>query len=124
MGFVQGLNLTALAFILTAQMFRAMNPSLEEAAKIHGMSFVGTVRRITLPLAFPAILAAFIYMLTIGIATFDVPADHRTRQSNLHAQHLCLLESQSAGQRSAAARRHRRFGNRDDSFGRAADLVV
>jgi iron(III) transport system permease protein len=74
MGFVQGLNLTALAFILTAQMFRAMNPSLEEAAKIHGMSFVGTVRRITLPLAFPAILAAMIYMLTIGIATFDVPA--------------------------------------------------
>ncbi len=74
MGFVQGLNLTALAFILTAQMFRAMNPSLEEAAKIHGMSFVGTVRRITLPLAFPAILAAFIYMFTIGIATFDVPA--------------------------------------------------
>jgi iron(III) transport system permease protein len=74
MGFVQGLNLTALAFILTAQMFRAMNPSLEEAAKIHGMSFVATVRRITLPLAFPAILAAMIYMLTIGIATFDVPA--------------------------------------------------
>jgi iron(III) transport system permease protein len=74
MGFVQGLNLTALAFILTAQMFRAMNPALEEAAKIHGMSFVGTARRITLPLAFPAILAAVIYMLTIGIATFDVPA--------------------------------------------------
>jgi iron(III) transport system permease protein len=74
MGFVQGLNLTALAFILTAQMFRAMNPSLEEAAKIHGMSFAGTLRRITLPLAFPAILAAMIYMLTIGIATFDVPA--------------------------------------------------
>jgi iron(III) transport system permease protein len=74
MGFVQGLNLTALAFILTAQMFRAMNPSLEEAAKIHGMSMAGTVRRITLPLAFPAILAAMIYMLTIGIATFDVPA--------------------------------------------------
>ncbi|HZD41866.1 MAG TPA: iron ABC transporter permease [Terriglobales bacterium] len=74
MGFVQGLNLTALAFILTAQMFRAMNPALEEAAKIHGLSFIGTMRRVTLPLAFPAILAAMIYMLTIGIATFDVPA--------------------------------------------------
>jgi iron(III) transport system permease protein len=74
MGFVQGLNLTALAFILTAQMFRAMNPSLEEAAKIHGLGFFDTMRRITLPLAFPAILAAMIYMLTIGIATFDVPA--------------------------------------------------
>jgi iron(III) transport system permease protein len=74
MGFVQGLSLAALAFILTAQMFRAMNPSLEEAAKIHGLTFFATLRRITLPLAFPAILAAFIYIVTIGIATFDIPA--------------------------------------------------
>jgi len=74
MGFVQGLSLAALAFILTAQMFRNMNPSLEEAAKIHGLPFFATLRRITLPLAFPAILAAVIYIMTIGIATFDIPA--------------------------------------------------
>src|SRR5918994_4715345 len=74
MGFVQGLNLTALAFILTAQMFRAMNPSLEEAAKIHGMSFGGILRRITLPLAMPGILAAGIYIVAIGVATFDISA--------------------------------------------------
>jgi iron(III) transport system permease protein len=74
MGFVQGLSLSALAFILTAQVFRAMNPSLEEAAKIHGMGFAGTLRRVTLPLALPGILAAVIYMVTIGIATFDIPA--------------------------------------------------
>jgi iron(III) transport system permease protein len=74
MGFVQGLSLAALAFILTAQVFRAMNPSLEEAAKIHGMSLAGTLRRVTLPLALPGILAAVIYMITIGIATFDIPA--------------------------------------------------
>ncbi len=74
MGFVQGLSLAALAFILTAQMFRAMNPSLEEAAKIHGMNFFATLRRVTLPLAFPAILAAIIYIATIAIATFDIPA--------------------------------------------------
>ena len=37
MGFVQGLSLSALAFIFTAQMFRAMNPTLEEAARVHGM---------------------------------------------------------------------------------------
>ena len=54
MGFVQGLSLASLAFILTAQMFRAMNPSLEEAAKVHGMGFGGIFRRITLPLASPA----------------------------------------------------------------------
>ena len=74
MGFVQGLSLAALGFILTAQMFRAMNPSLEEAASIHGMGFFTTMRRITLPLAMPAILAAVIYIVVIAIATFDVPA--------------------------------------------------
>lgn len=74
MGFVQGLNLAALAFILTAQMFRAMNPALEEAAQIHGMNFARILRRITLPLALPGILAAVIYIATIGIATFDIPA--------------------------------------------------
>jgi iron(III) transport system permease protein len=74
MGFVQGLSLAALAFILTSQMFRAMNPSLEEAARVHGMSYPRILRRVTLPLAKPGILAAVIYILTIGIATFDIPA--------------------------------------------------
>lgn len=74
MGFVQGMSLSALVFILTAQMFRAMNPSLEEAAKVHGLNFGRTLWRITLPLALPGILAAVIYITTIGIATFDIPA--------------------------------------------------
>jgi len=74
MGFVQGLSLAPLGFILTAQMFRSMNPSLEEAAGIHGLGFFSTMRRITLPLALPAILAAVIYIVVIGIATFDIPA--------------------------------------------------
>lgn len=74
MGFVQGLSLSALAFILTAQMFRAMNPTLEEAARVHGMGYGKIIRRITLPLARPGILAAVIYILTIGVATFDIPA--------------------------------------------------
>ncbi|HEX2228540.1 MAG TPA: ABC transporter permease subunit, partial [Candidatus Binatia bacterium] len=74
MGFVQGLSLSALAFILTAQMFRAMNPALEEAARVHGMGYGRIIRRVTLPLARPGILAAVIYILTIGVATFDIPA--------------------------------------------------
>ena len=74
MGFVQGLSLASLGFILSAQMFRAMNPSLEEAAHIHGMSFRKTLRKITLPLARPGILAAVIYIATIALATFDIPA--------------------------------------------------
>ena len=74
MGFVQGLSLSALAFILTAQMFRAMNPTLEEAARVHGMGYAKILRRVTLPLARPGILAAVIYIFTIGVATFDIPA--------------------------------------------------
>lgn len=74
MGFVQGLNLAPLAFILTVQMFRAMDPLLEEAGRIAGLGFGATLRRITLPLAAPGILAAGIYVFMIGIATFDIPA--------------------------------------------------
>lgn len=74
MGFVQGLNLAPLAFILTVQMFRTMNPLLEEAARISGMGFAATFRRVTLPLATPGVLAAAIYIFTIGLATFDIPA--------------------------------------------------
>jgi iron(III) transport system permease protein len=55
-------------------MFRAMNPALEEAARVHGMGYGKILWRVTLPLARPGILAAVIYILTIGLATFDIPA--------------------------------------------------
>jgi iron(III) transport system permease protein len=74
MGFVQALNLAPLAFILTSQMFRSMNPSLEEAAQSHGLGFGRTMWRITLPLAMPGILAACIYIFTLALAVFDIPA--------------------------------------------------
>ena len=38
------------------------------------MSAFSTLRRVTVPLAMPAILAAVIYIFIVGIATFDVPA--------------------------------------------------
>lgn len=74
MGFVQGLGLAPLAFILTVQVFRAMNPALEEAAQTAGISLFRTLRRVTLPLARPGVLSALIYIFVIGIATFDIPA--------------------------------------------------
>ena len=74
MGFIQGLGLTPLAFIMVAATFRSLNPALEEAASVHGMGLFPTLLHVTLPLAFPGILAAGIYISTIGIAAFDVPA--------------------------------------------------
>ncbi len=74
MGWVQGLNLAPVAFIMTAAVFRAMDPSLEESAEMSGAKFGNIIRRVTLPLAWPGILAAGIYIFTIGFAAFDVPA--------------------------------------------------
>ena len=74
MGLIEGLTLAPLAFVLSVQVFRTMNPALEEAAQTSGMTFRRTLWRVTLPLARPAILAALIYIFVIGLATFDVPA--------------------------------------------------
>ncbi len=74
MGWVQGLNLAPVAFIMTAAVFRAMDPSLEESASTCGASTRQVASRVTLPLAWPGILAAGIYVFTIGFAAFDVPA--------------------------------------------------
>lgn len=74
MGWVEGLSLAPVAFIMTAAVFRAMDPSLEESAEMSGASFSTYIRRVTLPLAWPGILAAGIYIFTIGFAAFDVPA--------------------------------------------------
>jgi iron(III) transport system permease protein len=74
MGWVQGLNLAPIGFIMTAAVLRAIDPTLEESAQISGAPLPGIMRRVTLPLAWPGILAAGIYIFTIGFAAFDVPA--------------------------------------------------
>jgi iron(III) transport system permease protein len=74
MGWVQGLSLAPIAFVMTAATFRAMDPALEEAAYMCGANFGHTWRQITMRLAWPGILAASIYIFTIGFAAFDVPA--------------------------------------------------
>src|SRR6202034_2215516 len=58
MGWVQGLSLAPLAFIMTAAVFRATDPALEEAAQMAGASFLKRLWRVTLPLAWPGVLAA------------------------------------------------------------------
>jgi iron(III) transport system permease protein len=74
MGFVQGLSLTPVTFIMTATVLRSIDPSFEEAASMSGASLWQRLRRVTLPLAWPGILAASIYVFTIGFAAFDIPA--------------------------------------------------
>ena len=74
MGWVEGIALVPVGFIMIAASFRAMDPVLEESARVHGVSFLSRMRRITLPLMTPSILAAAIYVLGITMAAFDIPA--------------------------------------------------
>ena len=74
MGWVEGLGLSSIAFIMIVATYRAMDPSLEEAGRVHGLKTWRTLRHITLPLTFPGILAAAIYIFTIGLSAFEVPA--------------------------------------------------
>src|SRR5262249_45569800 len=74
MGFVQGLGRPPPPSRMMARTFRSTNPELEEAAAAHGIGVIHVLVRVTLPLVFPGVLAAGIYILTIGLAAFDVPA--------------------------------------------------
>jgi iron(III) transport system permease protein len=74
MGIVEGLSLAPLAFVMTAIVFRSMDPAFDEAARIGGAGIRQTLWRVTVPLAWPGVLAASLYIFTIGFGTFDVPA--------------------------------------------------
>ena len=72
-GFVEGLTLTPLAYVMVSAALRSMNPALVEAANIHGVSKLRTLLRVELPLVWPALISAMIWMVTVAIAAFDVP---------------------------------------------------
>jgi iron(III) transport system permease protein len=74
MGWVQGLGLAPVAFVMTSVVFRSMDSALEEAAHMSGATVKQTLWRITIPLVWPGVLAAGIYIFMIGFAAFDVPA--------------------------------------------------
>jgi len=74
MGIVQGLGLATLMFIMCGSAFRAMDAALEESAQIHGLSLMRRTLTVTLPLLWPSILAAIVYVFMVGLAVFDVPA--------------------------------------------------
>ncbi|TMA08224.1 MAG: iron ABC transporter permease [Deltaproteobacteria bacterium] len=72
-GFVEGLTLAPLAYVMISAALRGMNPAFVEAASIHGVSKWRTLLRVELPLVWPALVSAVIWMLTVAIAAFDVP---------------------------------------------------
>lgn len=71
--FVQGLKLTAFAYLLLIGPFQSMNRSFEEASLISGASRLGTLVRIDIPLMAPAIFGVVVISVVFGLSAFDIP---------------------------------------------------
>lgn len=74
MAVVQGLSLVPSSFFMLSAAVHAMDPVLEEASQTSGAGRLRTLRRISLPLVRPAIVAVIIYLLMLAISLFEVPA--------------------------------------------------
>lgn len=70
---VEGLLWVPLVFLLCGATFKRQNADLEEAARMAGASVWQTVRRVSLPLAKPALLGLAIFIFIRNIEAFDVP---------------------------------------------------
>ncbi|MEA9984252.1 iron ABC transporter permease [Subtercola sp. RTI3] len=70
--FVLGIYYAPYAFLLIHASFSLMNPDLEEAARIHGATPRTVLRKVTLPLALPAILGAAILIFVLTVENFPV----------------------------------------------------
>jgi len=71
---VEGFHLSPLVLILTAAAARSVDVSLEESALCSGASLGTMLRRVTLPLLRPALLAAALVSLIRALESFEVPA--------------------------------------------------
>lgn len=71
--FVEGFRGTTTLFLMIVGAFRLMDPSMEDAASMSGSNRLVTLRRITVPLLAPALLAATIYAFLGNLQDFDTP---------------------------------------------------
>ncbi len=71
---VEGLQLSPIVFLLMVASFRSMDPSLEESAFMSGAGRWTVFRKVTVPLARPAIVAAILIMVVRSLESFEVPA--------------------------------------------------
>jgi iron(III) transport system permease protein len=71
--FIEGLRAVPTAFLMLVPLLRAMDPSLEEAAATSGARPFSTLRKVTLSLMIPGLLAVMIYQFTSILESFEVP---------------------------------------------------
>jgi iron(III) transport system permease protein len=72
--FVGALAYAPVAFLFVAGALRAMDPALEDSARVHGAGAAVAFARVTAPLVVPAMLGAAILIFVQAISLFSVPA--------------------------------------------------
>lgn len=70
---LEGLRGVTTVFLMIVGAFRAMDPSLEEAATVSGAARGSTLRRVFLPLLTPAIFSAGMYSLMTNLESLEIP---------------------------------------------------
>ncbi len=71
---IEGFLWSPLAFLLVGATLRNANPELEEAARVSGAGIWQTLRRVTLRLSLPSIMALAMLVFIRAIEAFEVPA--------------------------------------------------
>jgi len=72
--FVLVLHFEPYAYLLIVSAFRNMDASLEEASFLNGSGTFATLRRVTIPMAFPSIGSACLFIVVLTAGEFSVPA--------------------------------------------------
>ncbi|MDN5927173.1 MAG: iron ABC transporter permease [Hyphomicrobiales bacterium] len=70
---IEGFLWSPLVFLMLSATFRAANADMEEAARISGASVAQTIRRVTLPLSMPSIIALALFVFIRAIEALEVP---------------------------------------------------
>jgi iron(III) transport system permease protein len=73
MMFIEGIRLVPTAFLMLVPLLRSMDPSLEEAAAMSGAPPHSSLRKVTMRLMLPGLLAVMIYQFMTALEAFEVP---------------------------------------------------
>jgi len=71
---VTGFSIVPSTYIMISGLFSRMDPALEDAGAMNGATFLSVVKRITIPLLKPGLLAAAIYYFVVITENFEIPA--------------------------------------------------
>jgi iron(III) transport system permease protein len=73
MVFLTALSVVPTMFLMLGPLLRNVDPSFEEAAQTSGVGVLNTLRKVTLPLISPGILAVGMYFVIVMVESFEIP---------------------------------------------------